>query len=99
MAGMIFRAAATHGCVPLQQLGHRECQSQKPPIPHHLTEWSNSRGVYLFTISKNKLDRLVACRNCSVNKFFILFCTLRQQNTSNASVYLVLVCEKKLTAG
>ena len=54
--------------------------------------------VYLFTISKNKLDRLVARRNCSVNKFFILFCTLRQQKTSNASVYLVLVCEKKLTA-
>ena len=76
---------------PLQQLGRRECQSQKPPIPHHLTEWSNSRGVYLFTISKIKLDRVVACPDCSVKHPLVVFYSLVQQKAANRTAGLVLV--------
>ncbi len=84
---------------PLQQLGAGGCEPPEPPIPHHLTEWSNSRGVYLFTISKIKLDRLVAFPDCSVKHPFVFFCSLVQQKAANRRAGLVLVCEKKLTAG
>ena len=83
---------------PLQQLGAGGCEPPEPPIPHHLTEGSNSRGVYLFTISNIKLDEVVARRCCSVKYPLVVFCSLVQQKASNRTADLVLVCIKKLTA-
>ena len=76
---------------PLQQLGAGGCEPPEPPIPHHLTEWSNSRGVYLFTISNIKLDRVVARRCCSVKHPFVFFYSLVQQKAANRTAGLVLV--------
>lgn len=56
-------------------------------------------NYYLFTISKIKLNQFVARLNCSVKHPFVFFCSLWQQRAAKRTAGLVLVCEKKLTAG